>query len=46
MLDEGAFGRKDMGKSLFTVWEELFNAPNASKKTPAEKDALGKFIPY
>ncbi|RUP44404.1 hypothetical protein BC936DRAFT_149509 [Jimgerdemannia flammicorona] len=32
MLDEAPVGRKDMGKSLFSIWEEIFQGSNSRKK--------------
>ncbi|KAL0097434.1 hypothetical protein J3Q64DRAFT_1060365 [Phycomyces blakesleeanus] len=31
MMDKSGFGQKDMGKSLFSVWEDLFSAPTGAK---------------
>jgi hypothetical protein len=42
VLEETGLGQKDMGKSLFTVWEEIFNKPNARHKTSLNKDDFGK----
>ncbi|KAI8878823.1 P-loop containing nucleoside triphosphate hydrolase protein [Backusella circina FSU 941] len=38
VLEETGLGQKDMGKSLFTVWEEIFNKPNARHKTSLSRD--------
>lgn len=38
MLDKAGVGSKDMGKSLFSVWEELFCAPNARHKKARNED--------
>ncbi|KAI9322466.1 hypothetical protein BX666DRAFT_620520 [Dichotomocladium elegans] len=32
MVDNGVLSQKDMGKSLFAVWEEIFNAPSAHNR--------------
>ncbi|KAI9484496.1 hypothetical protein BDB00DRAFT_792827 [Zychaea mexicana] len=32
MLEEAGLGRKDMGKSLFSVWEEIFTAESGRKR--------------
>lgn len=42
MLDKAGVGSKDMGKSLFSVWEELFCAPNARHKKARNEDDFGK----
>lgn len=42
MLEEAGLGAKDMGKSLFSVWEDLFCAPNARHKNSLNKDDFGK----
>jgi hypothetical protein len=42
VLKETGLGQKDMGKSLFAVWEEIFNKPNARHKTSLNKDDFGK----
>jgi chromosome transmission fidelity protein 18 len=42
MLQTAGVGSKDMGKSLFSVWDELFSAPNARHKTSVNKDDFGK----
>ncbi|KAI8369318.1 P-loop containing nucleoside triphosphate hydrolase protein [Radiomyces spectabilis] len=39
MLEQAGVGRKDMGKSLFSVWEELFSAPNARRQTSIDRFA-------
>ncbi|KAI8975765.1 hypothetical protein BDF20DRAFT_914624 [Mycotypha africana] len=46
MLDKAGLGKKDMGITLFAVWEDLFNAPNARKKNAANKNdfATNKFL--
>ncbi|ORY96506.1 P-loop containing nucleoside triphosphate hydrolase protein [Syncephalastrum racemosum] len=36
MLDGRDMGHKDMGKSVFSIWEELFNAPRAQKMTSVQ----------
>ncbi|KAG0266796.1 hypothetical protein BG011_000848 [Mortierella polycephala] len=36
-LNKATIGRKDQGKSLFSVWEELFQAPYARKSRSALK---------
>ncbi|KAI7903695.1 uncharacterized protein BX663DRAFT_551381 [Cokeromyces recurvatus] len=38
MIDEASVGKKDMSKSLFSIWEELFCAPNARHKNSANKN--------
>jgi len=42
MLKEAGLGQKDMGQSVFSVWEDLFAAPNASLKNSMNKDDFGK----
>ncbi|KAG2224906.1 hypothetical protein INT45_010855 [Circinella minor] len=32
MLEDAGLGRKDMGKSLFSVWDEIFNASSGRKR--------------
>lgn len=41
MLEKAGVGSKDMGKSLFSVWEDLFCAPNSRNKTSVNKDDFG-----
>ncbi|EPB93080.1 hypothetical protein HMPREF1544_00154 [Mucor circinelloides 1006PhL] len=38
MLKEAGLGQKDMGQSVFSVWEDLFAAPNARLKNSMNKD--------
>ncbi|KAI8644150.1 hypothetical protein BD408DRAFT_413795 [Parasitella parasitica] len=38
MLKEAGIGKKDMGQSLFSIWEDLFSAPNARLKNSLNKD--------
>ncbi|KAK4510055.1 uncharacterized protein ATC70_006224 [Mucor velutinosus] len=38
MLKEAGLGKKDMGQSVFSVWEDLFAAPNARLKNSINKD--------
>ncbi|KAI8365555.1 hypothetical protein BD560DRAFT_401862 [Blakeslea trispora] len=40
MMDKAGLGRKDMGKSLFSIWEDLFSAPNARHKNSVNKEDL------
>ncbi|KAF7726259.1 hypothetical protein EC973_008969 [Apophysomyces ossiformis] len=42
-LNQAGLNQKDAAKSLFTIWEEIFNAPNARKKSSALKDT-GNYI--
>ncbi|KAG2212269.1 hypothetical protein INT47_001628, partial [Mucor saturninus] len=37
MLASSGAGSKDMGKSIFSVWEDIFSAPNARFKTSVNK---------
>lgn len=41
MLAASGAGSKDMGKSLFSVWEDIFCAPNARNKTSVNKADFG-----
>lgn len=38
MLKEAGLGKKDMGQSVFSVWEDLFSAPNARLKNSINKE--------
>ncbi|KAG0169481.1 hypothetical protein DFQ30_003575 [Apophysomyces sp. BC1015] len=40
-LSEAGLDQKDAAKSLFTIWEEIFNAPDARKKTSVQKASDG-----
>lgn len=42
MLTSSGSGTKDMGKSLFSVWEDIFSAPNARYRTSANRTDFGK----
>ncbi|CEP12140.1 hypothetical protein [Parasitella parasitica] len=42
LLQEAGVGKKDMGQSLFSVWEDLFSAPNARLKNSLNKDDVGR----
>lgn len=42
MLKEAGLGKKDMGQSVFSVWEDLFSAPNARLKNSINKEDFGK----
>lgn len=46
MLDQTGLGKKDMSKSLFAIWEELFAAPNARNKTVGSTEDFGKDRTY
>lgn len=41
------FGNKDLGKPLFTVWEEIFNAPSGRHHGPlARYKTIGKEVTH
>ncbi|KAI8084232.1 P-loop containing nucleoside triphosphate hydrolase protein [Gilbertella persicaria] len=40
MLEQAGLGKKDMGRSLFSIWEDLFSAPNARNKTSLNRNDI------
>lgn len=42
MIASSGAGTKDMGQSLFSIWKDIFSAPNARYRNSASRADFGK----